>query len=164
MGVEGLAVLLYKCYRPPSMVVKFWDSSQCQLDQAKRGSVRNILISGDLDTDVTTAVGHYPMSFFQENHLSVHVNQPTRLTAVSFTYLDYIVFSIPWPLNRRMLHHIFVSSQHNSVLTLKNVNVIKGKCCIIKNWSISAQNSLDAIATAVSLAAIAIRSARNGDC
>ena len=36
MKLKGLAVLLCNCYRPPSAGVEFWDSFQCQLDQAKR--------------------------------------------------------------------------------------------------------------------------------
>ena len=90
MKLKGLAVLFAG--------VEFWNSFQCQLDQAKRGSIRNIWISGDLNADAKTAVGRYFASFLQQNHLSAHDDQPTHITAVSSTCHDQIISNIPYLL------------------------------------------------------------------
>ena len=134
MKLKGLAVLLCNCYRPPSAGVEFWDSFQCQLDKAKRGSIRNILISGDLNADAKTAVGRYFASFIQQNHLSAHVDQPTRITAVSSTCFDQIISNIPYLLKNVTIISPIGTSDHCVVAAQFGFNIEKRKCYQRKVW------------------------------
>ena len=83
------------CYRPPNSPVSFWDKLQESLDLARNSGVSNIILSGDLNSDFNTLSGHKLVNFAQTNFLTVHVNEPTRITPHSATCLDQIVSNIP---------------------------------------------------------------------
>ena len=134
MKLQGLAVLLCNCYRPTSGGVEFWDYFQCQLDQAERGSIKNILISGDLNADAKTAVGRYFASFLQQSHLSAHVDKPTRITAVSSTCLDQIISNIPYLFKNINIISPIGTSDHCVVAAQFGFNIDKLKCYQTKVW------------------------------
>ena len=88
--------ILCVCYRPPDSPTSFWDTFQTQLDLAKQESVNNILITGDLNSDPHSNSGTYLFSFANQNHLTVHVDEPTRITEHTATILDQILSNMPY--------------------------------------------------------------------
>ena len=79
------------CYRPPNSPVSFWDQLQESLDLAKSSGIFNIILMGDLNYDIHTQSGPRLHQFAWNNFLSIHVNEPTRITEHSATCLDQIL-------------------------------------------------------------------------
>lgn len=134
LKIKGLTLLLCNCYRPPSSGVEFWDSFQCQLDKAKRGPIKNILVAGDLNADASTATGRYFLSFVQQNHLCAHVQQPTRITATSSTCLDQIISNIPYLFNNVVIKPPIGSTDHCTVIGQFRIDTVKRECYQRKVW------------------------------
>ena len=82
-------------YCPPNSSVLFGDKFQDSLDLVRNTGMQNIILSGDLNSDFNTSSGHKLVQFAQANFLTVHVNEPTRITCQSATCLDQIVSNIP---------------------------------------------------------------------
>ena len=62
--------------------VSFWDDLQLALDLAKQSGIDNILLTGDLNADAKTNPCHHRrlQLFATSNHMTKHVNEPTRIT------------------------------------------------------------------------------------
>ena len=88
-------LLLATCYRPPDSLVSFWDSLQESVDQAKQTGITQIILTGDLNADPTTFSGRKLAAFCNDNNLSVHINEPTRITPNSESILDQFLSNIP---------------------------------------------------------------------
>ena len=75
--------------------MSFWDKLQASLDNARNSGIHNIILSGDLNADFSTYPGHKLVHFASTNFLTLHVNEPTRITSHSATCLDQIISNIP---------------------------------------------------------------------
>ena len=84
------------CYRPPDSPASFWDSLQTQIDLAKQLSINNIIIKGDLNSDPNSSAGPHLAGFANQNHLTIHVREPTRITETTATILDQFLSNLPY--------------------------------------------------------------------
>ena len=82
-------------YRPPNSLVKFWDDLQECFDKVKNSGIDKIVITGDLNADLNTNHGRKMIDFCTVNSLTVHVNEPTRITENTSSCLDQIITNIP---------------------------------------------------------------------
>ena len=87
--------LLAVAYRPPNSTVNFWDKLQDNMDNAKTSGIDKIMILGDLNADQATNHGNKLQHFCNVNFLTIHVNEPTRITENSSTCLDQIITNMP---------------------------------------------------------------------
>ena len=117
---KGKKLLSCNCYRPPIAGVEFWDVLQCQLDKAKRGNIRNIILVSDLNADPSMLPGHFLKSFVHQNHMHIHVDKPTRITLNSSTCLDQIISNIPFLLKHVSIIQPISGSDHNTVTPKRN--------------------------------------------
>ena len=85
------AFLLCVCYRPPDTPLQFWDDFQAQIDGCKQGSISKLLIVGDLNADPNSVNGPYLIQFALQNHMLLHIDEPTRITDHSATILDQFI-------------------------------------------------------------------------
>ena len=83
--------LICTVYRPPSEDATFWDNLQYMLDNAKQTNIKHVLIIGDLNADARTRDGVRFGNFNSHNHLTSHINEPTRITNISQCCLDRAV-------------------------------------------------------------------------
>ena len=88
-------------YRPHTESITFWESMQFMLDNARHTGISNILFAGDLNADKLSRSGDVKRNgemfdiFVSVNHLSSHINEPTRITPQTQSCLDRIVSNIP---------------------------------------------------------------------
>ena len=94
--------LLCTCYRPPDAHFSFWDSMQIQVDLAKQIH-HNIVITGDLNADPNSLSGPDLGIFADQNHFTIHINEPTRITENTATILDQFMGNID-----QFIHDIMV--------------------------------------------------------
>ena len=82
-------------YRPPNSRVEFWDKFQEMLDNVKMDTIKQIVIMGDFNAHEHTASGVKLDILNGINHLTSHINEPTRITETTQTNLDKIITNIP---------------------------------------------------------------------
>ena len=87
--------LLCTVYRPPDSGLIFWDYFQESINLAKECDIKYMIITGDLNADPATNDGQRLQTFSQNNHLVIHINKPTRVTANTSKILDQFLSNIP---------------------------------------------------------------------
>ena len=87
--------LLAVVYRPPNSPVSFWDDLQASYDLACSTTSNKIVLMGDFNADPRTSHGKKLISFSNANALTLHVQEPTRITDTTSSCLDQIVTNIP---------------------------------------------------------------------
>ena len=87
--------LVAVAYRPPNSSVSFWDDLQVSYDLAYSSSTDKIILMGDLNADFQTNHGKKLNSFCTSNNLTLHINEPTRITDRTATCLDQIITNVP---------------------------------------------------------------------
>ena len=87
--------MLGLCYRKPSSAAEFWDKLQDSVDMVKGHTDCPIILCGDLNADFQTANGVKLIHFAAQNHFTIHVNTPTRITSASATVLDQFLSDVP---------------------------------------------------------------------
>ena len=85
--------LLCTVYRPPN-VTSFYDDFQISLDNTLQ-SPNHLIIIGDLNSDLNTNMGNKLKAFAHSNRLTIHINQPTRITERSSSVLDQCLTNCP---------------------------------------------------------------------
>ena len=94
-------LLICTVYRPHTENITFWESMQFMLDNARHTGISNILFAGDLNADKLSRSSDVKRNgemfdfFVSVNHLSSHINEPTRITPQTQSCLDRIVSNIP---------------------------------------------------------------------
>ena len=58
---------------------------------SKEGKLDKIPITGDLNADPNSPNGPHSHQFSTNNHFSIHIDEPTRITDTSATILDQFV-------------------------------------------------------------------------
>lgn len=134
VSIKGLRFLICNCYRPPHVGLDFWDVFQAQLDKAKAGNIRNIILLGDLNADPTTLPGRYLKSFVEQNHMYLHIEQATRLTPSSQTCLDQIISNVPFLIKRVSVTPPIGTSDHCVISSELDLKVTKKTCYTRKVW------------------------------
>lgn len=87
--------LLCVCYRPPNSTNDFWDDLQYSVDAAKLTCIRNICLTGDLNADPVTHAGFLLRQFATSNDMTIHVEEPTRITDTTSSILDQLLSTVP---------------------------------------------------------------------
>ena len=75
--------------------VSFWEKLQENMDHLKENLNPKIMICGDLNADFNTRHGKLLKEFATENNLTLHINEPTRITTTSSTILDQFISNFP---------------------------------------------------------------------
>ena len=92
-------LLVATCYRQQDGTYGdyFWDKIQTSYDQAKATNIPNIVLIGDFNADPQTdKTAAENLDFFlATNHLTQHIDKPTRYTPTRATKLDLIISNIP---------------------------------------------------------------------
>ena len=86
--------MLGVCYRKPSSNVEFWETLQDSVDIVKAYSDCLILLCGDLNADPCTENGPKMRNLATQNHFTIHVKLPTRITASSASILDLVLRTV----------------------------------------------------------------------
>ena len=87
--------LLAVCYRPPDARVVFWENLQYILDLAKQDRCKHTIITGDFNSDPLTPNGTKLSKLCSDNNLTLHIQEPTRITEDTSTTLDQFITNIP---------------------------------------------------------------------
>ena len=87
---RSISFLLCTAYRPPNNGSHFWNNLQYMMDNAKLSTIRHVMIMGDLNADDHTSDGIKFYNFVNDNLLTSHISEPTRITPQSKTCLDRI--------------------------------------------------------------------------
>jgi hypothetical protein len=101
LSIPKHKVLMGVCYRQPDTKgiygTNFWGKLQTSYDLAKRTGIPNIIITGDLNADPQTDKrAKTSLDFFlATNHLTQHIQEPTRITPTRASILDLIITNYP---------------------------------------------------------------------
>ena len=127
-----ISFILCVCYRQPDGPVEFWDDLQAMVDVAKQDRISKLLITGDLNADPNTIHGSYLQQFAIQNHLSILIDEPTRITENTATVLDQFVSNMTDQLlETAVLSPVSTSettSDHCTIAAKFNFHVNKVKC------------------------------------
>lgn len=83
-------VLFFVTYRTNEQV-HFWDCLQECYNKAIAAGYNYIIITGDFNADPSTRHGESLLSFVNDNNLTKHINEPTRITETTRSELDQII-------------------------------------------------------------------------
>ena len=85
--------LLCVCYRHPDQPVSFCDSLQESIDRAWDTGISYLIVAGDLNADPVKNKTHWNrlQLLSAGNNLSIHINEPTRITPTLSTCLDQFI-------------------------------------------------------------------------
>ena len=86
--------LLCVLYRPPNANADFWPRLQESLDLAYESNIKNVIITGDINSDPNTLNGRKLKTFAESNLLTIHINEPTRITPTSSSIVDQFLSNI----------------------------------------------------------------------
>ena len=70
---------------------QFWDRLQECYNRAIAAGYSYIILTGDLNADPSTKHGESLLSFIEDNNLTKHINEPTRITETTRSELDQII-------------------------------------------------------------------------
>jgi hypothetical protein len=82
-------VLFLVAYRTNEQL-HFWDSLQECYNKAVIAGYSYIIVIGDLNADPSTPNGELLLAFVEDNNLTKHINEPTRITELTSSELDQI--------------------------------------------------------------------------
>jgi hypothetical protein len=94
-------ILVGTCYRQPDTKgiygENFWGKMQDSYDLAKATNIQNIIIAGDFNADAQTdRTAATALNFFlSTNHMSQHIQEPTRITPTRASVLDLVITNYP---------------------------------------------------------------------
>ena len=130
--------LLCVYYRPPDAPVQFWDDFQTQIDMCKQDKISKLLITGDLNADPLSDNGPHLLQFALQNHLSIHIDEPTRITDTTATILDQFVSNMSDLIQYTEVLPPVSSSQsttdHCTITACLNFKTGKQKCFTRHIW------------------------------
>ena len=134
VAMKGQKLLFCNRYRPPDAGVEFWDVLLCQLDTAKRGNIRNIILGGYLNAEPSTPPGRFLKSFVYQNHMHILVDKPTRFPTSLSTCLDQIIANIPFLLQHISIMQPIGGSDHYTVAAEFGFRTEKKLCYERRVW------------------------------
>ena len=76
----------------------------------------SIILCGDLNADFQTANGVKLIHFAAQNHFTIHVNTPTRITSASATVLDQFLSNVPDMVKEIRVEPPISNNDHSTVL------------------------------------------------
>ena len=129
--------LLCTIYRPPNSRVIFWDHLQEMLDEVKSRNIHNIIITGDLNADDNTRDGAKLAFCTNKNHLTSHVNGPTRITRTTQTRLNKIISNIPYYIKRTRISPPLLSNDHCTICASLKFRTPSNKAYKRQMWDYS---------------------------
>ena len=117
--------LLCTCYRPPDESVQFWEDLQFMVDQARLGDINHIIISGDLNADPSTVNGTKLSQFVTSNDLTLHIQEPTRITETTSSILDQFITNIPEHVYNAKVDPPLLTNDHCTISIKLNFKIPK---------------------------------------
>ena len=141
-------LLICCCYRPPTKTGGpdpnlFWNRLSSALDNALSDGYKNLVIVGDLNADPSTHQGRVLSTFCQSFNLSIHIQEPTRITSSSATILDQILTNIPSFVNSPSVLPPITTSDHCVIGTKLNFKIFKENCYNRHIWEFNKTNFND---------------------
>ena len=131
--------LMCVCYRAPNEKAQFWINLQDSIDLAKQSGTNKIIVTGDFNADPHTREGNLLQLFTLSNNLTIHVNEPTRITPTTSTILDQFLSNVPCSLKNIEVLAPIGNCDHcpiKSTLTLRH-KFNKPKCFQRHIWQYS---------------------------
>lgn len=115
--------LIATIYRPPNSDNAFWDELQFMYDHAISLSPLPIFITGDLNAHPGTPNGILLNEFSNNNFLTIHVDEPTRITEDSATILDQFISNVPNLVKDVTVHPPLSTNDHCTISITINLKV-----------------------------------------
>ena len=115
--------LLATIYRPPNANHDFWDDFQTIFDNVISQNFIPIIITGDLNSDPLTRNGACLREFADSNYLTIHVDQPTRVTEHSASILDQFLTNIPNLVKDISIHPPLSTNDHCTIAMVLSFKV-----------------------------------------
>ena len=115
--------LLATLYRPPNTDPNFWNDLQTMYDNAISNSPLPIIMTGDLNADPSTRDGIILKEFADSNFLTIHVNEPTRITETSSTILDQFLSNVPNLVKSVQIDPPLATNDHCTISMIINLKV-----------------------------------------
>ena len=113
------------CYRPPSSSSEFWDLLQDSIHMVKALASHPIILCGDFNAEFNMPNGNKLFNFASINNLTIHVNEPTRITENSSTVLDQFLTNIQVDVKEVAIHPPVSSNDHSSVVLKLNFKHVR---------------------------------------
>ncbi len=132
--------LLCVIYRPPNGPGAFWDNFQEMLDVVKQDRLNNLLILGDLNADNNTRDGAKFKFFTDINHLTSHIDEPTRITTTTQTRLDRIISNMPHLISKSEVLEPLLYNDHCTISVSLSFRIHKGGIYKRLMWDYSRAN------------------------
>ena len=127
-------LLIGTCYRPPNADNEFWDNLQHVIENAVQLNYKNILIAGDLNSDFSTPQGTKLSNFAHANGLTIHIQDPTRITENTATILDQFISNCPEHVQNTEIYAPLSTNDHCTIGITIKFNVMKGHSYFRHVW------------------------------
>ncbi len=105
-------IFLCVLYRPPTANSSVWDLLQESFDTVQSNYNCKLMIIGDINADFHTRAGKALLNFADSNNLSIHNNEPTRITTDTATVLDQCLSNFPTLVSESQILPPVASSDH----------------------------------------------------
>ena len=134
-------ILIGTCYRQPDTKgiygEKFWDKLQSSYDLARNTGIMNIIITGDLNADPQTDRRAKTSldCFLTINHLTQHINEPTRITPTRASILDLIISNAPNLVNSTTVVPPVHTNDHCTITGTIKFVISRPKAYSRKMWN-----------------------------
>ena len=116
--------LLAVTYRPPNSGINYLEEMQTMYDGASQGNIP-IIIIGDMNSHPQTRNGELLNDFAISNFLTLHVDQPTRITETTSSILDQLVSNIPHLIKDVTVHPPLCTNDHCTISANINFKLCK---------------------------------------
>ena len=121
-------VLFLVAYRSKEQL-HFWDSLQECYNKAVIAGYSYIIIIGDRNADLSTQNGELLLAFVEDNNLTKHINEPTRITELTSSELDQIITNCEDLVSDVAATSAVSYNDHHTVSGKIKFNVKRPKAC-----------------------------------
>jgi hypothetical protein len=144
LTIKNTKILLAVVYRQQDgdYALNYWDKLQETYDKAKASGVSKILLTGDFNADVKTNIpaGNALFNFLTLNHLTQHVQEPTRVTPEAASILDLVITNHSSLISGIRVESPVHTNDHRTVIGLLNLKVPKVKSYKREMWEFKGTN------------------------
>ena len=134
-------LLLCVLYRANSNTdIGFWDSLQTNIDLVLSTCNSKVMLVGDFNADFSTVQGTYLCNLCEASNLTLHVQEPTRITPFSRSTLDQIISSSPTFVSDVKVNPPIANCDHCVISAICNFKVVKQQPYKRLMWQFSDTN------------------------
>ena len=120
--------------------ISFWDKLQENINYVLENGYKKILITGDLNSHPGTHDGVKLYDFVEANQLTIHINQPTRITSTSEKVLDQFISNMPHMIKSTSIQPPVSTNNHCTVVANLLFRTKKSKVYKRKMWNFKNAN------------------------